>query len=68
MHTISKRINHDLELQIAFSAIAKDFPFSHYNIYKSTPKNKTENTITAFAEISEINNKNCVLKVRKTDS
>jgi hypothetical protein len=64
MNTISERINDDLELQIAFSAIARDFPFSHYNIYKSTPKNKTENTNTDFAEISEINNKTCVLKVK----
>jgi hypothetical protein len=64
MNDISERINDDLELQIAFSAFARDFPFSHYNLYKASPKNNTENTNADFAKINEINSKTCVLKVK----
>jgi hypothetical protein len=64
MNNISERINDDLELQIAFSAFARDFPFSHYNLYKASLKNNTENTNADFAKINEINSKTCVLKVK----
>ena len=38
MLKLSSDINDDLELQIAFSAFARDFPFSHYYLYKSQPE------------------------------
>lgn len=64
MNNISKRINDDLELQIAFYAFARNLPFSHYYLYKSQPENDKKNTNTDFANINEINNKTCVLRVK----
>jgi hypothetical protein len=64
MYNISERINDDLELQIAFSAFARNFPFSHYSLSKSKTTNKTTNINKDFAEIREINSKTCVLKVK----
>ena len=64
MLKISSDINDDLELQIAFSAFARDFPFSHYYLYKSQPENEIESNNANFAEIEEINSKSCVLKVK----
>jgi len=64
MNNISERINDDLELQIAFSAFARNFPFSHYYLYKSKSVNETESNNDNFAEINEINSKTCVLKVK----
>ena len=64
MLKLSSTINDDLELQIAFSAFARDFPFSHYYLYKSSPTNEIESNNSNFAEIEEINSKICVLKVK----
>jgi hypothetical protein len=64
MLKLSSDINDDLELQIAFSAFARDFPFSHYYLYKSQPKSDNKSANPNFASISEINSKTCVLKVK----
>ncbi|MBV7439825.1 hypothetical protein KRX57_00150 [Weeksellaceae bacterium TAE3-ERU29] len=64
MNKLSKKIKDDLELQIAFFAITRDFPFSHYYLYDSRPENKKHNN-TSFADIREINNETCVLKVKR---
>jgi hypothetical protein len=64
MNNISGRINDNLELQIAFSAFAREFPFSHYYLYKSSSTNQIESNNANFAEIKEINSKTCVLKVK----
>lgn len=64
MLKLSSEINDDLELQIAFSAFARDFPFSHYYLYKSQSESNNESSNTAFANLREINSKTCVLKVK----
>ncbi|EGV42511.1 hypothetical protein BZARG_2203 [Bizionia argentinensis JUB59] len=64
MLKLSGDINDDLELQIAFSAFARDFPFSHYYLYKSQPENDKGSSNPNFANISEINSETCVLKVK----
>lgn len=64
MLKLSSEINDDLELQIAFSAFARDFPFSHYYLYKSQSESNSESSNTAFANLREINSKTCVLKVK----
>lgn len=64
MLKLSSKINDDLELQIAFFALARDFPFSHYYLYKSQPKNENKSDNPNFANINEINSKTCVLKVK----
>lgn len=64
MLKLSERINDDLELQIAFSAFARNFPFSHFYLYQTKQENKIENSNKDFAELNEINEKTCVLKVK----
>ena len=64
MLKLSSGINDDLELQIAFSAFARDFPFSHYYLYKSQPESDNKSGNPNFADISEVNSETCVLKVK----
>jgi len=64
MLKISQKINDDLELQIAFSAIVRDFPFSHYYLYQTKINDKITKTNNRFAELREKDKQTCILKIR----
>jgi len=64
MLKISNKINDDLELQIAFSAITREFPFSHYYLYQKQSENETVKTNNNFAELKEINENTILLKIK----
>jgi len=63
MRKLSKKINDDLELQIAVGAIARDFPFSHYYVHKTNKENQQQ-TPSNFTEIKEVNKHTCILKIK----
>jgi len=63
MIKISSKTNDDFELQIAFYAISRDFPFSHYGLYQKNPEKSTGKSTKNFAELEEINERTCVLKI-----
>lgn len=64
MLKISDKINDDLELQIAFSAITREFPFSHYYLYQKKSKNKSIEINNDFAELKEMNKNTVLLKIK----
>jgi len=64
MLKISTKINDDLELQIAFSAIARNFPFSHYYLYQTKPDKKNAKPSNDFVELNEKNKQTCILKIK----
>ena len=64
MIKVSSKINDDYELQIAFYAIARDFPFSHYGLYQLESKKTTDKSNKNFAELEEINERTCVLEIK----
>ncbi len=65
MTKLSGKINDDFELQVAFLAFARDFPFSHYNLSKSKPLDMSNNLDTKFSILEEIDESTCVLKIKK---
>lgn len=64
MLKISDDIKDDLELQIAFYAHARNFPFSHYYLNETLPKKTTQQGYSGFAKLNEIDNLTCVLKIK----
>ncbi len=64
MLKISNDVKDDLELQIAFYAHVRNFPFSHYHLYETLPEKNKEKEYSGFAELNEIDNLTCVLKIK----
>ncbi len=62
MLDLSKKMKDDLEMQIAFFALAREFPFSHYQL---NPKinNRKSNIQPNFAKLIEINKQTVVLDI-----
>jgi len=60
---LASKIKDDLEMQIAFYALVREFPFSHYqlnpNLTKPSKKTKSNN----FAKLTEINTNTVVLDI-----
>ena len=59
---LTDNIKDDLEMQIAFFAIVREFPFSHYQLNPTMDKKETtiQNT---FAKLTEINQNTVVLDI-----
>jgi len=64
MMKLSNKINDDFELQIAVAALAKDFPFSHYNVYKTRDEN-SKKAKSNFASLKGVNKNTCILKINE---
>ena len=64
MRKISTEIKDDLELQIAFYAHVRNFPFSHYYLTETTSVQNKEKGYSGFAEIDEVDSLSCVLKIK----
>ena len=63
MNKLSKSINDDYELQIAFYAFARKFPFSHYYLGKHKETTNNANGFSGFANLKHVNTKTCILKI-----
>ncbi len=64
MLRLSPNIQDDLELQTAVMALAREFPFSHYYIYRAQTQTCTKQKCINYAHLEEINTETCVLKVK----
>ncbi|PZD77114.1 S41 family peptidase [Mesonia sp. K7] len=63
MIALSDKINDDLELQIALAAFARDFPFTHYYIHK-TSENTQQAATSDFATLKKIDNHTGMLNIK----
>lgn len=63
MLKIAPKITDDLELQIAFYAYVRDFPFSHFQLTKKPQETKTEDNSIKYAQLTEIDNQTVVLDI-----
>ncbi len=59
---LTRNIKDDLEMQIAFFAIVREFPFSHYQLNPIGDKKETT-TQNTFAKLTEINKNTVVLAI-----
>jgi len=59
MQNNSSRIKDNLELQVGLVAIARDFPFSHYNLMKHSTNPEAGDNFT----LKEINDSTCLLDI-----
>ncbi len=64
MNKLSQKIIDDLELQIAFSALARELPFSHYYLYRKKDMKKAKQPSQNYAKLREVDSKTCILKVK----
>ena len=64
MMKLSNKINDDFELQIAVAALARDFPFSHYYVYKTRNEN-SKKAKSNFASLKDVNKSTCILKINE---